>query len=658
MGVSEAHLSRIGGKATIHWRGARIAAFAAATVLATAALPAEPRQADTTPPSVAFTAYPPAFVGTPTVTYEWSPPTDNVGVTYFHLRLGSTSSNTANIGDIDVLGETSYNYTATGHGQRVYADLLVRDAANNERLVEGTSVRFDFEPPTVSVPTGPASGYSPQMARVTWSMSDQYAGVGPAFLDLGSAAGLADYGTLDVTSRQETTYDAAAFLPSGQVHGAEIYYQLRASDKVGNQTTVQNSQPTTIDIIPPVAPEITASVFGTNITFSWDGATDETMLESLRLTVVRAPPSSGTIYAQNVEQPGSRQFGLTDLSITLSAQIKATDKAGNVSLSNVVIAGPDVQPPSVEFDIVGRSQTLADEVSILTRFNERLNEPLTADHISLLGMPGTFSIVDISTPTENESEYDVRIVPDDPDADGTMAFEIAPGLLDRAGNAFAGATSPTVTFFHRALAIGSAQADCGDEFSVPVEIINGEAMDSFGFDLEFDNGCATFLGADPGAAISSGWTFEARQDSPSKLIIGGFRTTGSAPISGDAEIATLHFRFVRANESCATLVEPGALVDGIAGYTIIDGLAECGNGPGPLAGDSNGDFAVTPADAREAFLCFILQACASGISEDRAEIAPDNGDGCAGMADGDDTLDPDDAQRIFEIFLGGEQTCE
>jgi len=632
------------------------AALALLLPCAARSAPDAPKQADTTPPVIQFVNHPPDWVNTPNVTFSWTEPTDDasgVAAARFWLGTGNPSNDLA---DVDALVETNYNFTGGTHAQRVYPQLYAVDGAGNSTQVTdpALSVRFDFVGPTVNSFSTPP--FADETVPAAFSISDAHSGVTVGtrrILEVGTAPGLADVATIEKTSTSFFEYEPEDYLDANEVHGAQLYHRLRVFDRAGNETATTDPDPVVIDIVDPMVPILTAAIEETTFTFSWGTASDE--LSGLSSLFLRVGTSPGTqdVFVGSVPHPGSMQFTAAN-GQNRFATLTAKDNAGNIAVSPVAGGTVDLDPPTVAFDIVGRDQTIADEVTIVAKFNENLSDPLEAEDISLVGMPATFTVTSVT-----ESEFDVTLIPNDPDADGTLGFQIAAqGVADIPGNVFPGALSPTIVFDHNALVIGSETIDCGGEIEVPIELMNAEDVDALGFNLVTGSVCLEYLGATIGAAVSAGWVFEVQQTGPGTLLVGGFRTTAPNPLSGDVELATLRFRTKRNTPECTQKIVPTNLVDDIAGYTIVDGFGHCTDGPGQLAGDVNDDGEITPGDAREAFLCYIQNACNEGSVEARAEIAPDNGDGCATVQDGDDNIDPDDAQRIFEMFLGEEEACD
>ncbi|MEW5802306.1 MAG: cohesin domain-containing protein [bacterium] len=183
------------------------------------------------------------------------------------------------------------------------------------------------------------------------------------------------------------------------------------------------------------------------------------------------------------------------------------------------------------------------------------------------------------------------------------------------------------------LDIGNGKGSIGDQVTVPVRIHNTpNQVYSFGFDLVFNPHVLELVKVEKGPLTQPFNFFEGVLVEPGRGRIGGFDQGGIAA-GTDGDIAYVTFLIIGGQENCSYPLRPTALKDDIANWSASGG---CVTIFPPCNGDVNGDGAVTPADAKLTFKCYL------GTGEcTRCMDANEDGE-----------VTPADALCIFRKYLG------
>lgn len=146
--------------------------------------------------------------------------------------------------------------------------------------------------------------------------------------------------------------------------------------------------------------------------------------------------------------------------------------------------------------------------------------------------------------------------------------------------AIASAFAATIASAHAAtLVVADVQVDCGEQVQVPIHVEGASGLETFGLNLSYSTSCFEFVSIAPGTATDDWAGIEAAENVDGIVTLGGFR--GSAPaVSGSAEIAVLTFACIEQACPCASPLQPGAFVSGIAGYQTSVAFATCSDGQG------------------------------------------------------------------------------
>ncbi|MDK2973567.1 MAG: lysyl endopeptidase [Candidatus Sumerlaeota bacterium] len=157
-----------------------------------------------------------------------------------------------------------------------------------------------------------------------------------------------------------------------------------------------------------------------------------------------------------------------------------------------------------------------------------------------------------------------------------------------------------------------------------------------------DNLTDTVFDDEAGTAIGSGsppFTGSFRPYQPLSVFDG-------EPIAGDWKVR---------------IVDNANLDSGTVNLLKLDieaGVIVCEPAVGAIKpGDTSGNGTITPQDAQDAFMCYLLGTCEPGKQASAADIWPDDGDGCVDANDGDGAITPSDAQRIFDRAIGVLNSC-
>jgi len=171
---------------------------------------------------------------------------------------------------------------------------------------------------------------------------------------------------------------------------------------------------------------------------------------------------------------------------------------------------------------------------------------------------------------------------------------------------------------------------------IQVRIQNApNAVDSLGFEVQFDPDVLNYTGFTRGALVAGFDFFDCRADEGGIVRCGGFEAgSDTIPAGADGDVVDLEF------EAC----EPGyplylqELKDDVATWSASHGCLQCA-----CDGDINMDGETTPQDALCAFEVY-LQICPTSCGIDGEDIC------CDVNQDGECT--PADALCIFKKYLG------
>lgn len=192
--------------------------------------------------------------------------------------------------------------------------------------------------------------------------------------------------------------------------------------------------------------------------------------------------------------------------------------------------------------------------------------------------------------------------------------------------------------------IEDGQADCGGTFAVTISIDDSANLNTFGITITHDETCLEFVSGVRGT-VTQGWTqFGVQAGQDGKTAVFGL-TTGPAH-SGGGTLAEITYRCLTDACPCSSDLVLGDATIGLAGYTLVHGSAQCGEGV--PTGDVNGDGRITPADAQAVFDCYSDGACAPGIDSTEGDVC---------RIEGSPGLTPLDAQGLFRMYLGQDPGC-
>jgi hypothetical protein len=206
--------------------------------------------------------------------------------------------------------------------------------------------------------------------------------------------------------------------------------------------TIDNTPPAIVISAPSVAFTPTGPV---TYTITYGGASS-VMLAAGDISLNRTDTADGTAgvsgsgnTTRTVTITGTTGDGT--IGITLAAGT-AVDAAGNSAVS----AGPsatfqvDNVSPTATITLTDPSPTSADSANFAVDFSEFVGSSFSAADVTPSGTLASGAAVLVSGTDPN---YVVTVTPSDPNADGTLGIAIGTAVADLAGNAFAGASSPS-----------------------------------------------------------------------------------------------------------------------------------------------------------------------------------------------------------------------
>jgi hypothetical protein len=125
--------------------------------------------------------------------------------------------------------------------------------------------------------------------------------------------------------------------------------------------------------------------------------------------------------------------------------------------------------------------------------------------------------------------------------------------------------SPEQTLF-----VGEAEAIGGTQATIPVMIVEADAIDTFGFDITFDHTFLTFEEMFTTGALTSDWSAVGGNEVSTGVVrIGAVRGPGT-PVGSAGVLCYLTFS-IQTGASGATALTPTALRDDIRGSIILPG---------------------------------------------------------------------------------------
>lgn len=210
--------------------------------------------------------------------------------------------------------------------------------------------------------------------------------------------------------------------------------------------------------------------------------------------------------------PAHYGFDLTPLGQGLvSADIPsgvAQDAGGNANTAAVPLSRLfDSIAPAATLTLTTPSPTTEDTVNFDVVFSEPLVSDLAFDDVTLTG---TLGVVSGKTVTGTGTAYTVAVTPADADADGTVGIAVQAGLLDAAGNQYAGGASALCTvynWFGFGMNIANARLYVGDTHAMSVSVVCGSGPLSYQWKWNDNLGKAVhLLGTQPTETIASATT--------------------------------------------------------------------------------------------------------------------------------------------------------
>lgn len=143
----------------------------------------------------------------------------------------------------------------------------------------------------------------------------------------------------------------------------------------------------------------------------------------------------------------------------------------------------------------------------------------------------------------------------------------------------------------------------GSEVTLEINLDgNPTPIDAFGFKLSFCADKLSFVSAEKGDLISGFSFFQANEESPGVIRIGGFNTTG-VPVESSGNFIRIHFSIqpCEVGETCNLILHD--LVDDLVGINACNGIFTCGQNCD--LGDVNLDGSITAGDALCAFQIYM-----------------------------------------------------
>jgi C1A family cysteine protease len=172
---------------------------------------------------------------------------------------------------------------------------------------------------------------------------------------------------------------------------------------------------------------------------------------------------------------------------------------------------------------------------------------------------------------------------------------------------------------------------------------NPTAIDAFGFKLSFCTQKLTLVSVEKGTLINNFSFFQANQESPGVIRIGGFHTA-AVPAQSSGNFIKIKFQVqaCQVGETCNLTVHD--LVDDLAGLNACNGIFTCGVNCD--LGDVNRDGSITAGDALCAFQIYMNGGTPSAdCANECAVIAAD--------ANCDGAVTSGDALVIFMAYMQG-----
>ncbi|MGF1573975.1 MAG: beta strand repeat-containing protein [Sumerlaeia bacterium] len=266
--------------------------------------------------------------------------TANTGVTITNVGLGETYI----VEITGITGDGSFTLAVNTASDVATAGLIPLSSS-----VTSAAVTIDNTPPTVFDPTDTGLFTPTSTAAFSWTApTDVLSGINSVFLELGSAPGLTNVASIDVTGL--TNYDF-----TGLSHNDVVYAQLRVEDNAGNTTTSGSSDGIIADLVlPTVTTPTDAGLFtnSTTVTLNWAAPTDAD--SGINNSFLEIGSTSGASDLGTPVVTGLTTYDVLGLSDgdSVFARLNARDNAGGLASSaysdgiTVDLVAPTVTAPT------------------------------------------------------------------------------------------------------------------------------------------------------------------------------------------------------------------------------------------------------------------------------------------------------------------------
>lgn len=297
-------------------------------------------------------------LSTESLTLEWTPATDNVGVTSYEVFKDEVS-----IGVND--GETTFAVTNLSPSTTYDFYVVAFDAMENASDPSETITVTTPEQADTQKPTAPSNLTSSNLTQTTVTLNWEVSTDNVEVIDYEVFQGETSIGK----TNNETTMDI-----SGLTASTEYRYYVVALDAAGNTSdpsnTITITTSTAADTEAPTAPtSLSASeVTTTSLVLTWTASTDNETVESYE--IFNGNTSIGTVSGTT--------FNVSNLNAATAYQFKvrAKDTAGNISeFSNVAEVTTDAAAPTQTIaEIIASNGDLSTLNTVLTGFDFNLDD--------------------------------------------------------------------------------------------------------------------------------------------------------------------------------------------------------------------------------------------------------------------------------------------
>lgn len=315
-----------------------------------------PVPSDTTPP--VFGGLVSATASGSTVTLTWNPATDNVGLARYNVYVATApgGQNFATPTLTASPSRTSVTYAAPQLGMAYYFVVRAQDTSGNidNNTIERSVfiVSPDTTPPVFGGVVS-ATALSQTSGGLTWNAATD--NISPSaniiyLIYMAAAPGGQNFGVPSYT----TTPGATAYTLTGLSPNSSYYVVVRAVDEAGNidGNTVEGSfaTPPAPDVLPPVfGGLVSAAAAGTNITLSWNPATDNVGVAQYNVYVATTPGGQNFAAPAQTAAAASTSaiYSAPQVAMTYYFVVRAQDTSGNIDTNTVErsVFIPDVTPP-------------------------------------------------------------------------------------------------------------------------------------------------------------------------------------------------------------------------------------------------------------------------------------------------------------------------